>query len=215
MTRRPRRFPYARDREWYLTHEQFRLRLVDLVDRVLERLEADAAFTFHLDGQTVVLEDYLDVRPEQEERLRAHVASGRLLVGPWYVMPDQFLVSGEALVRNLARGHRIARRFGGGMRADDIPDPPGHVAQMPQIRAASPTRSQAASAKALSTGGITGRIAQARTCRRTATATLAPPAGRADGRARRRCWRRAGARRRARCGGRRDYVESQPACATC
>jgi mannosylglycerate hydrolase len=121
------------DREWYLTHEQFRLRLVDLVDAVLARLEGDPGFTFHLDGQTVVLEDYLDVRPEQEERLRAQVSSGRLLVGPWYVMPDQFLVSGEALVRNLFRGHRVARRFGGAMRAGYIPDPFGHVAQMPQL----------------------------------------------------------------------------------
>ncbi|HET8646676.1 MAG TPA: alpha-mannosidase, partial [Vicinamibacteria bacterium] len=121
------------DREWYLTHEQFRLRLVDLCDRVLDLLEADPAFTFHLDGQTVVLEDYLEIRPQQEERLRRHVASGRLLVGPWYVMPDQFLVSGEALVRNLARGHRVAARFGSAMPAGYIPDPFGHVAQMPQI----------------------------------------------------------------------------------
>jgi hypothetical protein len=121
------------DREWYLTHEQFRLRLVDLVDHVLALLDADPGFKFHLDGQTVVLEDYLEVRPEEEERLRRHVASGRLLVGPWYVMPDQFLVSGEALVRNLARGHRVAERFGGAMRAGYIPDPFGHVAQMPQL----------------------------------------------------------------------------------
>jgi hypothetical protein len=121
------------DREWYLTHEQFRLRLLDLVDHVLDLLDADPAFTFHLDGQTVVLEDYLEVRPEQEARLRGHVASGRLLAGPWYVMPDQFLVSGEALVRNLARGHHVADGFGGAMRAGYIPDPFGHVAQMPQL----------------------------------------------------------------------------------
>ena len=122
------------DREWYLTREQFRLRLVDLVDHVLDRLDSDPRFTaFHLDGQTIVLEDYLEVRPEHEERLRGHVAAGRLLVGPWYVMPDQFLVSGEALVRNLALGHRIAERFGKAMPVGYIPDPFGHVAQMPQI----------------------------------------------------------------------------------
>jgi hypothetical protein len=121
------------DREWYLTFEQFRLRLVDLCDRVLDLLDADPEFLFHLDGQTVVLEDYLEIRPEQEDRIARHVASGRLLVGPWYVMPDEFLVSGEALVRNLARGHRLAERFGGVMRAGYVPDPFGHVAQMPQL----------------------------------------------------------------------------------
>jgi alpha-mannosidase len=122
------------DREWYLTREEYRLRLADLVDRVLDLMKSDPRFVyFHLDGQTVVLEDYLEVRPEQEERLRRRIAEGRLLVGPWYVMPDLFLVSGEALVRNLALGHRIASRFGAVMAAGYVPDPFGHVAQMPQI----------------------------------------------------------------------------------
>jgi mannosylglycerate hydrolase len=124
------------DREWYLTREEYRLRLVDLVDGVLDRMDRDEAFTFfHLDGQTIVLEDYLEVRPDQRERLRRRIGSGRLLVGPWYVMPDMFLVSGESLVRNLAIGHRIAESFGGVMRAGYTPDPFGHVAQMPQILA--------------------------------------------------------------------------------
>ena len=124
------------DREWYLTREEYRLRLVDLVDGVLDRMDMDEAFTFfHLDGQTIVLEDYLEVRPDQRERLRRRIGSGRLLVGPWYVMPDMSLVSGESLVRNLAMGHRIAESFGGVMRAGYTPDPFGHVAQMPQILA--------------------------------------------------------------------------------
>lgn len=122
------------DREWYLTREQYRARLVDLVDRVLDRMTAEPDFThFHMDGQTIVIEDYLEVRPEREAELRRRVAEGRLLVGPWYVMPDMFLVSGEALVRNLARGLRLADEAGGAMRVGYMPDPFGHVAQMPQI----------------------------------------------------------------------------------
>lgn len=124
------------DREWYLTREQYRLRLVDLIDAVLDRMDQDPRFRyFHLDGQTIVLGDYLEVRPDQGDRLRQRIAEGRLLVGPWYVMPDMFLVSGESLVRNLALGHRIAESFGGVMRAGYTPDPFGHVAQMPQILA--------------------------------------------------------------------------------
>src|SRR5947207_15824238 len=81
------------DREWYLPFEQFRLRLGAVVDGVLETLERDASFTsFTLDGQAIVLEDYVDVRPENEARLRALLAAGRLEVGPSYVLPDEILV---------------------------------------------------------------------------------------------------------------------------
>ena len=122
------------DREWYLTREQFRLRLVDLVDRVLDLLQADTGYAyFHLDGQTIVLEDYLELQPERGDEIRGLIRAGRLLVGPWYVMPDEFLVSGESLVRNLALGHRIARAFGGSMPVGYLPDLFGHVGQMPQI----------------------------------------------------------------------------------
>ena len=122
------------DREWYLTHEQFRLRLVALIDRLLDLLDADPSYKFfHLDGQTIVLEDYLEIRPEQEPRLRRAIEQGRILIGPWYVMPDEFLVSGESLVRNLVRGHRISRQFGGPMPVGYLPDLFGHVGQMPQI----------------------------------------------------------------------------------
>lgn len=122
------------DREWYLTYEQFRLRLVGLVDRLLDLMEARPDFRyFHLDGQTIVLEDYLEIRPNQEERLRRLIVEGRILVGPWYDMPDEFLVSGESIVRNLALGHRIASRFGTPMPVGYLPDLFGHVGQMPQI----------------------------------------------------------------------------------
>src|SRR4051812_6782333 len=122
------------DREWYLTYEQFRLRLVALIDRLLDLLDSDPAYKhFHLDGQTIVLEDYLEIRPEQEPRLRQAIEDGRILIGPWYVMPDEFLVSGESLVRNLLRGHRLSREFGVPMPVGYLPDLFGHVGQMPQI----------------------------------------------------------------------------------
>lgn len=122
------------DREWYLTYEQFRLRLVGLIDRLLDLMEQHPEFEFfHLDGQTIVLEDYLELRPQQEGRLRALIQNGRILIGPWYDMPDEFLVSGEALIRNFARGRRLARQFGTPMPVGYLPDLFGHVGQMPQI----------------------------------------------------------------------------------
>lgn len=124
------------DREWYLTHESFRYRLVGLLDDVLDLLERDPAFRhFTLDGQTIVLADYLEVRPGARERIAKLVREGRLLIGPWYVLPDEWLVSGEALIRNLRRGLSDAREFGAGMRVGYVPDQFGHVGQLPQLLA--------------------------------------------------------------------------------
>ena len=122
------------DREWYLPFQVFRLRLVELVDTVLEILGRDPEFrAFTLDGQAIILEDYLQVRPEREDELNSFIQAGRLLIGPWYVLPDEFLVSGEALIRNLILGRRICGRLGSVMDVGYIPDPFGHISQLPQI----------------------------------------------------------------------------------
>ena len=122
------------DREWYLSFQSFRLRLVDLLDDLLERMASDPSYKrFLLDGQLAVVDDYLAVRPHAEERLRRLVGSGRISVGPWYTLPDEFLVSGETLVRDLQRGLWTGDRFGGAMAVGYLPDMFGHVAQMPQI----------------------------------------------------------------------------------
>ena len=108
-----------------------------VVDGVLDTLESDPSFTsFTLDGQAIVLEDYVEVRPENEGRLRALSAAGRLEVGPSYVLPDEILVGGEPLVRNLLLGRRVCRRFGvEPSGAGYLPDSFGHPAQLPQILA--------------------------------------------------------------------------------
>ncbi|HIC93318.1 MAG TPA: hypothetical protein EYP09_03600, partial [Anaerolineae bacterium] len=122
------------DREWYLPFERYRYRLVKLVDELLEILRKDEEYAhFLLDGQVVIAEDYLEIRPENEERLRQEVAKGRIGIGPWYTMPDEFLAGGEAIVRNLLMGHRLGRELGGVMKIGYLPDPFGHIAQMPQI----------------------------------------------------------------------------------
>lgn len=88
---------------------------------------------FMLDGQTVILEDYLEIRPERETILRSLIGDGRTFVGPWYTQPDEFLVSGEALIRNLLLGLEMAETYGGAMKIGYAPDAFGHIAQMPQI----------------------------------------------------------------------------------
>lgn len=124
------------DREWHTPFQGFRRRLVKLTDKLLDILDNDPEYKYYVfDGQTVVLEDYLEIRPENRERIERHVRSGRLHIGPWYVLADEWLVSAEALVRNLLLGHLIAESFGRVMRAGYTPDPFGHVSQLPQILA--------------------------------------------------------------------------------
>jgi hypothetical protein len=123
------------DREWYQPFQDYRYRLVQLIDRVLDGWQREELCgPFQTDGQAIVLEDYLEVRPERTEQVRQLVREGRFVVGPWYVMPDEFLVSGEALIRNLLMGRQVARKFGGQpSNAGFMCDMFGHNSQMPQI----------------------------------------------------------------------------------
>ncbi len=122
------------DREWYLTFEQFRAKLVRLTDKLLRILDTDNNFRHWIfDGQTIVLEDYLAVKPYEKEHLEKYIRNGRIHVGPWYILPDEFLISGESIIRNLLRGYKIAKSFGKVMKVGYVPDPFGHISQMPQI----------------------------------------------------------------------------------
>ena len=122
------------DREWYKSYQDFRLALVELIDTLLPLLERDASYPyFMLDGQMAVVDDYLEVRPEAEGRLRALAAAGRVSMGPWYILMDEFLASGETIVRNLQMGLGRGAAFGGVMELGYLPDMFGHIAQMPQI----------------------------------------------------------------------------------
>jgi alpha-mannosidase len=122
------------DREWYEPFQVFRLRLVGLLDELLPMLDRDLSYArFLLDGQTVVLDDYLEVRPEAAPTIVRLVASGRVAIGPWACLMDEYMVSGETLVRNLQRGMLRASELGGVMPVGYLPDMFGHVAQMPQL----------------------------------------------------------------------------------
>jgi alpha-mannosidase len=122
------------DREWYGSYQLFRTRLVRLMNKLLALLERDPEYrTFNLDGQTIILEDYLEIHPEKRATLERLIRERRLLVGPWYILPDEFLSSGESLIHNLLLGGQIARRFGHRMNVGYIPDTFGHIAQLPQI----------------------------------------------------------------------------------
>ena len=121
------------DREWYEPHDVFRARLVAMLDGLLDTLEGEPEYRFTLDGQSAALDDYLEIRPERLEQVRAAVRRGQLAVGPFQILLDEFCCDGESIVRNLEHGIASARRLGPEMRVGYLPDMFGHAAQMPQI----------------------------------------------------------------------------------
>ncbi|WP_338588460.1 alpha-mannosidase [Paenibacillus sp. Y5S-9] len=122
------------DREWYLPYEKHHMRLIQLVDSLLDQLDEGSDYkSFYLDGQTIIIDDYLQVRPEQKERLEKHIRNGRIVIGPWYILQDAFLTSGEANVRNMQVGHKDAKRYGTPSKIGYFPDTFGLVGQTPQL----------------------------------------------------------------------------------
>ena len=122
------------DREWRFSMQRTRYMLVHMLDRLFDIFEKQPDYkSFHLDSQTVPIQDYLQVRPEQEQLIRKYVSEGRLFIGPWFCLPDEFCVGAESLIRNLLLGHKIARRFGKVSKTGYSPFSWGQISQMPQI----------------------------------------------------------------------------------
>lgn len=122
------------DREWYMPLERHKMKLLDLIDGNMELFATDPGFeSFHLDGQTIVLDDYLEICPEKREQVEKYVKEGRFRVGPFYILQDEFLTSGEANVRNVQTGIKDAKKYGNLTKVGYFPDAFGNVGQMPQI----------------------------------------------------------------------------------
>ncbi len=123
------------DREWYQTFQDYRFRLVRLIDRVINGWEVgDLQGPFQMDGQAITIEDYLEIRPELREKMVDLIKEKKFILGPWYVLPDEFLVSGESIVRNIRMGCDLVRKLGGEpSKAGFMCDMFGHNSQMPQI----------------------------------------------------------------------------------
>lgn len=122
------------DREWYMAYEQHHMRLVELMDDLLELFDKDPEFnSFHLDGQTIILDDYLQVRPEKRELVQRAITAGKLRIGPFYILQDDFLISSESNVRNMLIGMEESHKWGTPVMLGYFPDTFGNMGQTPQM----------------------------------------------------------------------------------
>jgi mannosylglycerate hydrolase len=122
------------DREWRQSFQRTRMALIDVMDQLLDILENDPDYKcYHLDSQTVLLEDYLEVKPQKRSLIERFIREGRILAGPWYSNPDMNQLTGESIVRNMLLGHKIAKSFGKVMKVGYNPFSFGQISQLPQI----------------------------------------------------------------------------------
>jgi len=122
------------DREWYKPFQEFRHQLVHLIDNLIDIFENQPDYYFMLDGQTIILEDYLEVSPDKESTILGLIRDGKVEVGPWYILPDEWLVSGESLIRNLEYSYALAEKYQIDlMPIAYLPDMFGHSKAIPRI----------------------------------------------------------------------------------
>lgn len=122
------------DREWRFPFQRNRQMLVDMIDKVIEILEHNSDYrAFHLDSQSIVVKDYLEIKPQNIERFKKLVNEKRLLIGPWYILPEEFQVGGENLIRNLLLGHKTCNEIGRVSKIGYSPFSWGQISQLPQI----------------------------------------------------------------------------------
>lgn len=121
------------DREWYFTKDETQLLLRNHMFQVIEFLEENEDIIYILDGQSVMLDDFIEFAPKWKTRVENLVKRGALRVGPWYTQTDLLLVHGESIIRNLYYGMKKALEYGDVMKVGYAPDTFGHSSQMPQI----------------------------------------------------------------------------------
>jgi mannosylglycerate hydrolase len=125
------------DREFRMPFQRTRHLLVRMMDALLDQLESDPDFaSYTMDSHTILMEDYLEIRPENRERIEKLVSANRLIVGPWYTLPDIPNIGQESVIRNLLMGHKVSRSLGGeAMKVGYTPCSWGQTGQLPQIYA--------------------------------------------------------------------------------
>lgn len=121
------------DREWLFSFQETRYRLINMLETVIELLEKNKEVSFTLDGQVMAVDDYLELRPQNQHRIESLVGKKRLFIGPWYSLPDVPVLCGESIVRNLLYGITRSQELGKAMFEGLSNTSWGQISQMPQI----------------------------------------------------------------------------------
>ena len=121
------------DYEWYFTANESIIQLIYHMDEVMDALEEGLVDNYLLDGQMILLEEYLRFSPSNFDRVKKLVEEKKLILGPWYTQTDELIIDGESIVRNLFYGIKAAEKFGEYMKVAYLPDSFGQTKDLPKI----------------------------------------------------------------------------------
>ncbi|MCS5420611.1 MULTISPECIES: glycoside hydrolase family 38 C-terminal domain-containing protein [Psychrilyobacter] len=121
------------DREWYFTTLDTQVLALKSFKEIFGALEENSKLNYHLDGQSSLMEDYLNLRGKDLNRVKKLIQEKRLFIGPWHTQPDLFNIGCESVFRNLKYGKTYAENMGHSMDVLYLPDTFGASAQLPQI----------------------------------------------------------------------------------
>jgi len=125
------------DREFRRSFEKTRRRLLTMLDITLDILQRDPQYhSFTMDGHCIMLEDYLEMRPERRPLVEQLLKDNRLIAGPWFTLAEEFSIGAEPLLRNFMWGRKTVQNLGG--RVPSVAYTPsswGQTGQLPQILA--------------------------------------------------------------------------------
>lgn len=122
------------DREWYRTFQENRIKLTRFMDDLLDTLDNDPDYIcYTLDAQTSFIDDYFDVKPQEESRFKHYVQNGTLPIGPWYVQPDEHLPTAEGIIRNMLISKKISDQYADYNRVGYVPDSFGQSSTLPTL----------------------------------------------------------------------------------
>lgn len=118
---------------WYFTAQDAAVQFSYNMKEMLEGFRTNRIENFFMDGQTMPIDEYLGLHPEDEAYIKQLVTDGKLIIGPFNSQLDCFICNGESVVNNLRLGMKTARKLGKISRVAYLPDSFGHSYDFPKI----------------------------------------------------------------------------------
>lgn len=118
---------------WYFTAQDATVQFVYNMKELLEGFLSGKVDHFFLDGQTVPIDEYIRIHPEDKEYISELIKNEQLIIGPFHSQLDCFICNGESVINNLRLGIKKSNELGKSSPIAYLPDSFGHSYDFPKI----------------------------------------------------------------------------------